>query len=228
MAHVLRSARLRVGLAIALLGAGALLAASAGGPSVGEVRFWVESGGPGAPVVFVLLYVVLTVLFFPGAVLTGAGGALFGVAVGTGLSVVGGTAGATAAFLIGRRLGRGTVERATGGRVRALDGWLGRRGFPAVLYLRLFPVVPFNVLNYASGATAVSARDYVLGTAVGIIPGAFAYAALGGSIDDPWSPAFLGAVGLALALAVIGSARGSPAQEGGGSCVADATRRCGA
>jgi uncharacterized membrane protein YdjX (TVP38/TMEM64 family) len=205
MKRVLRSARLRLGLAIALLGGGALLAAAAGGPSVSEVRSWVESGGPGAPVVFVLLYVVLTVLFFPGAVLTGAGGALFGVAAGTGLSVVGGTAGATTAFLIGRRLGRGTVERAAGRRVRALDAWLGRRGLTTVLYLRLFPVVPFNVLNYASGATAISARDYVLGTAVGIIPGAFAYAALGGSLEDPWSPEFLGAVGLALALAVMGA-----------------------
>lgn len=205
MTRVLGSARLRLGLAIALLGGGAVLAASAGGPSVGEVKSWVESGGPGAPVVFVLLYVGLTVLLFPAAVLTGAGGALFGVAVGTGLSVVGGTAGATAAFLIGRRLGRSTVERAAGRRVRALDEWLGRRGLTAVLYLRLFPVVPFNVLNYASGVTAVSARDYVLGTAIGIVPGAFAYAALGGSLDDPWSLEFLGAVSLALALAVVGA-----------------------
>jgi uncharacterized membrane protein YdjX (TVP38/TMEM64 family) len=198
MKRVLRSARLRLGLAIALLGGGALLAASAGGPSVGEVKSWVESGGPVGPVVFVLLYVALTVLVFPAAVLTGAGGALFGVAAGTGLSVVGGTAGATAAFLVGRRLGRGTVERAAGRRVRALDAWLGRRGLTTVLYLRLFPVVPFNVLNYASGATAIPARDYVLGTAVGIVPGAFAYAALGGSLDDPWSLELLGAAGLAL------------------------------
>ncbi len=148
---------------------------------------------------------VLTVLFFPGSVLTGVGGALFGVALGTVLSVVGATAGATAAFFIGRRLGRGTLERAVGRRARAVDAWLGQRGFTAVLYLRLFPVVPFNVLNYASGVTAVSARDYVLGTAVGIIPGAFAYAALGGSLDDPWSPEFLAALGLALALAVVGA-----------------------
>ncbi len=205
MTRALWSARLRLGLVVALLGAAALVGASAGGPSVGEVKSWIESGGPGAPVVFVVLYVVLTVLLFPAAVLTGAGGALFGVAVGTCLSVIGGTAGATAAFLIGRRLGRGTVERAAGRRVRALDAWLGRRGLTTVLYLRLFPVVPFNVLNYASGATAISARDYVLGTAVGIIPGAFAYAALGGSLDDPWSLEFVGAVSLALALAVIGA-----------------------
>ena len=71
-----------------------------------------------------------------------------------------------------------------------------------MLYLRLFPIVPFNALNYAAGVTAVTRRDYVVGTAIGIVPGAFAYAALGGSIDDPTSPAFLGAVGLVVALAV--------------------------
>ncbi len=120
MARVLRSARLRLGLAIALLGGGALVAASAGGPRVGEVTSWVESGWPGAPVVFVLLYVVLTLLFFPGGVLTGAGGALFGVAVGTGLSVVGGTAGATAAFLIGRGWG---AARSRGRPVAEFERW---------------------------------------------------------------------------------------------------------
>ena len=66
----------------------------------------------------------------------------------------------------------------------------------------LFPIVPFNALNYAAGVTAVTRRDYVVGTAIGIVPGAFAYAALGGSIDDPTFPAFLGAVGLVVALAV--------------------------
>jgi MYXO-CTERM domain-containing protein len=204
MQRLLTSPTLRLALALALLVAGTLTAALAGGPSPSDVRAWVASGGVAGPLLFVLLYVALTVLLFPGALLTGAGGALFGVVLGTGLSVVGATAGATAAFLIGRRLGRRTLERAAGQRVRAVDAWLGRRGFTAVLYLRLVPIVPFNALNYAAGVSAVSTRDYVLGTALGIVPGAFAYAALGGSIDDPLSPEFLGAVALALALAVVG------------------------
>lgn len=52
------------------------------------------------------------------------------------------------------------------------------------------PIVPFNVLNYVAGVSALSLRDYVLATAVGILPGAFAYVALGGSLDDPGSPQF--------------------------------------
>lgn len=205
MKRLVTAPRLRLGLFAALLTAATVAAIVVDVPSPADVKAWVESGGPAAPLLFLLLYLVLTVLFFPAGVLTAAGGALFGVVAGSLLSVIGATAGATAAFFIGRRLGRGTLERAAGRRVRAVDAWLGRRGFTAVLYLRLIPLVPFNALNYASGVTGVSARDYVFGTALGIIPGAFAYAALGSSLDDPWSPEFLAAVGLALALAAIGA-----------------------
>ncbi|MBA3422838.1 MAG: TVP38/TMEM64 family protein [Thermoleophilaceae bacterium] len=189
--------------------AAVLVAASAGviligGPGPRAVGRVVEEGGIAGPLVYVALYAVLTVLLFPGALITAAGGALFGPVLATLLTVVGATLGATAAFAIGRRLGREQVERIAGRRTDAVDRWLERRGFLAVLYLRLIPLVPFNALNYAAGVTGVRRRDYVLGTALGIVPGAFAYAALGGSLDDPLSPAFLAAVGLVVALAVAG------------------------
>lgn len=172
-----------------------------GGPSGRSVARLIEEGGVAGPLVYVALYAVLTVLLFPGAIVTAAGGALFGAVLATPLTVVGATIGATAAFFIGRRLGREEVERIAGRRIGAVDAWLERRGFLAVLYLRLIPVVPFGAFNYAAGVTGVTGRDYVLGTALGIIPGAFAYAALGGSLDDPLSPEFLGAVGLVVVLA---------------------------
>jgi len=193
----LRLAILGVVLVSATAGV-ALLAASSGSTLAGVV----EQSGVAGPIVYVAMYALLTVLLFPGTLITAAGGALFGAALVTPLTVVGATIGATAAFLIGRRLGRDQVEQIAGRRIGAADRWLSRRGLLAVLYLRLFPIVPFNALNYAAGVTAVTRRDYVVGTAIGIVPGAFAYAALGGSIDDPTSPAFLGAVGLVVALAV--------------------------
>jgi uncharacterized membrane protein YdjX (TVP38/TMEM64 family) len=189
----LRLAILGVVLVSATAGV-ALLAASSGSTLAGVV----EQSGVAGPIVYVAMYALLTVLLFPGTLITAAGGALFGAALAKPLTVVG----ATAAFLIGRRLGRDQVEQIAGRRIGAADRWLSRRGLLAVLYLRLFPIVPFNALNYAAGVTAVTRRDYVVGTAIGIVPGAFAYAALGGSIDDPTSPAFLGAVGLVVALAV--------------------------
>lgn len=98
------------------------------------------------PIVYVAMYALLTVLLFPGTLITAAGGALFGAALATPLTVVGATIGATAAFLIGRRLGRDQVEQIAGRRIGAADRWLSRRGLLAVLYLRLFPIVPFNAL----------------------------------------------------------------------------------
>ncbi|MGI8661128.1 MAG: TVP38/TMEM64 family protein [Thermoleophilaceae bacterium] len=204
MRSLLTSPRARLAtLAALLVGVSAALILSGGGLSQARLEGWI--GRPSVPgaVVYVVLYAALTVLLFPGVVITAAGGALFGAPLGTALTLVGATAGATAAFRLGRRLGRADVERIAGRRIGALDEWLGRRGLLAVLYVRLFPLFPFNALNYAAGVTALATRDYVLGTAIGIVPGTFAYSALGSSLDDPTSPEFLGAVGLVVVLAVI-------------------------
>jgi uncharacterized membrane protein YdjX (TVP38/TMEM64 family) len=201
---LLRSPRTRLVLMGVLVAGASAAALLLGGPSQGGIEQTVDDAGALAPLAFVALYVVLTVLCFPGAVVTAAGGALFGTAAGALLAVAGATLGAIAAFLAGRRLGRAQVERIAGRRIGALDRWLVRRGFLAVLYLRLIPLVPFNALNYAAGVTAVGARDYVLGTAVGIVPGAFAYAALGSSLGDPLSTEFVVAVAMIVVLAAAG------------------------
>jgi len=202
LATLLASPKLRLGVLGAVIVAGTAAFLLAGTPSPATVGRLVDDAGWIAPVVFVLAYAALTVLLFPGSVLTAAGGAAFGLAAGVALSVLGATLGAVAAFLIGRRVGRGQVERIAGRRLGRLDRWLERRGFLAVLYTRLLPVLPFNALNYAAGVTGVRTRDYVLATAIGIVPGAFAYAALGGTLDDPTSPEFLAAVALVIVLAV--------------------------
>lgn len=197
-----RSPRFRLAVLSAAIAAASAVGIILAGRAEGGVREAIDAAGPAAPVAFVALYVVLTVLFFPGAVVTAAGGAAFGAALGTLLAVIGATIGATAAFLIGRRLGREQVGDIAGRRIESIDRWLARHGFLAVLYLRLIPVVPFNALNYAAGVTGVRVRHYVWGTAVGIVPGAFAYAALGSSLGDPTSPEFIAALGLVVLLAV--------------------------
>ncbi len=202
LGSLLRSPRTRLALMGVLVAGASAAALLLGGPSQGGIEQTVDDAGAVAPLAFVALYVVLTVLCFPGAVVTAAGGAFFGTALGTLLAVAGATLGAIAAFLVGRRLGREEVERIAGRRIGALDRWLVRRGFLAVLYVRLIPILPFNALNYAAGVTAVGTRDYVLGTVVGIIPGAFAYAALGSSLGDPLSPEFIAAAALIVVLAV--------------------------
>ncbi len=201
--RLLRSPALRLTLLALVLVGGTVAFALSGGFGEDGVTRLVEEAGVAGPVVFVVLYTLLTVLLFPGSVLTLAAGVLFGVAAGTALTVVGATIGATLAFLVARRLGRAQVEQVAGRRAVALDRWLAGHGISAVLLLRLVPLVPFNLLNYAAGVTGVRLRDYVLGTFVGIIPGTFAYAALGGTLNNPRSPEFLGAVALVVVLAVV-------------------------
>ncbi|MFG6490862.1 TVP38/TMEM64 family protein [Microbacterium sp. P03] len=144
-----------------------------------EIREWVEGLGPGAQVVFVLGYAALTLTPAPKNVLTIAAGLVWGFWPALGMVYVGALLGAAASFVIGRWAGREAVERLTGARVARLDAALANRGFLAVLGARLVPIIPFTLINYGAGLTAVRPRDYAVGTALGIIPGSVAYVALG-------------------------------------------------
>lgn len=137
-----------------------------------------EWGWVGA-IVFLVGYAALTLTPVPKNLLGIAAGVVWGFWVALVLVYVGALLGAAASFVIGRALGREAVERLTGARVARLDEVLARRGFLAVLGARLIPVIPFTLINYGAGLTAVRRRDYALGTAIGILPGSAAYVALG-------------------------------------------------
>lgn len=137
-----------------------------------------EWGWAGA-IVFLVGYAALTLTPVPKNLLGIAAGVVWGFWVALVLVYVGALLGAAASFVIGRALGREAVERLTGARVARLDEVLARRGFLAVLGARLIPVIPFTLINYGAGLTAVRRRDYALGTAIGILPGSAAYVALG-------------------------------------------------
>jgi uncharacterized membrane protein YdjX (TVP38/TMEM64 family) len=117
----------------------------------------------------------------PGSILTLGAGAVFGVVHGTLLVSLSSTAGATAAFLVGRYLAREMVARRVAGNhtFRSLDEAVASEGWKIVGLTRLSPVFPFNLLNYAFGLTRVSLRDYVLASWIGMIPGTVMYVYLG-------------------------------------------------
>ena len=175
-------------------------------PTLADVQALVAAAGPGGPLVYIVLYAAGTVALVPGAALTVLAGLLFGPLLGTIVAVAGASVGASGAFWVARRFGRGPTERLLNERLADADRWIAERGFLAVLSLRLVPLVPFNVLNYAAGFTGVSTRAYVGATVIGIVPGAFAYAALGGTAADPLSAPFLGAVALIAVLMAAGVA----------------------
>jgi len=143
------------------------------------VEAWLCGFGVLAPVSFVLIYTAGTVLFFSGALLSLAGGALFGPVWGTLWNLLGATLGATLAFLIARSVGADWVAQRLGGRLRRLVDGVAAEGWRFVALMRLVPLVPFNLLNYALGLTGISLRSYVLASAVCMLPGAIAYTWLG-------------------------------------------------
>jgi uncharacterized membrane protein YdjX (TVP38/TMEM64 family) len=141
---------------------------------------WVNALGAVGAIAFIALYLLATVAFFPGSILTLGAGVVFGVGLGSLYVFIGATLGATAAFLVGRYLARGWVSQKIAGnrKFRAIDEAVGREGFKIVLLTRLSPVFPFNLLNYAYGVTGVSLKDYVLAS-IGMIPGTIMYVYIG-------------------------------------------------
>jgi len=146
---------------------------------VAALEVWVRDAGPVAPLLFMLIYALAAVLFLPGSVLTLAGGALFGPVLGTFYNLTGATLGATLAFLIARYLASDWVADKTGGRVKQLINGVEGEGWRFVAFVRLVPLFPFNLLNYALGLTRLRLLHYIIATYVFMLPGAIAYTYLG-------------------------------------------------
>lgn len=201
--RIVTSPLTRLGLLAVLLALGVVLALRADDLSIAALRTVVDEAGLLAPVVFALAYALAVTVMFPASPLTIAAGALFGPVLGVGVTLVGATAGALGGFGLARVVGRRPVEQLAGRRVRAIDRFIAERGLVALLILRFVPLIPFSVLNLVAGVSALRLRDYALGTALGIIPGTVAFVAVGGTLDDPTSPAFVAAVGLLVGVMVV-------------------------
>ena len=136
--------------------------------------------------VYGLVYAVLVICLVPGSLLTLAAGSLYGPFWGTLLVSPASVLGATGAFLIGRFLARERVARRVAGDARfaAMDAAIGDRGFRLVALMRLSPLFPFTVLNYALGLTQMRLRDYVLASFLGMLPGTFMYVYLGSLVSE--------------------------------------------
>jgi uncharacterized membrane protein YdjX (TVP38/TMEM64 family) len=143
------------------------------------VEHWIQNAGVLAPLVFMLVYALGAVLFLPGTVLTLAGGALFGPVLGTFYNLTGATIGAALAFLVSRYVASDWVADKTGGRLKQLINGVETEGWRFVAFVRLVPLFPFNLLNYALGLTRIRFSHYVLATYICMLPAAFAYTYLG-------------------------------------------------
>jgi uncharacterized membrane protein YdjX (TVP38/TMEM64 family) len=199
------TARRRVAALALALGAVWLLVAG-GGLSSDRVRDAIDPLGAAAVPAFVLLSALLTCALFPGPLLAGASGLLFGTALGTPVSIAAATLGAVIAFCIARFVAHDAVQTLTPKRMAPVQDWIERRGFWAVLYARIAPGVPYSLLNYAAGLTRVALPVFAAATAIGVAPRAFAYTALGGSLDDLGSPEAIIAIAALVVMALTGAA----------------------
>lgn len=193
------------GAATLLLVAVGVLLAHAGG--IGGVRQTVRAAGFWAPVLFVLLQGVVTVAPVPRTVFTVAAGVLFGPVAGVALTVTGTVLAASGAFWLVRSLGRGVVERHTHrAGVAWLQARLERSGLLAVLSLRLIPMMPFPVVNYASGLSGVRFLPYLIGTVLGILPGTVAVVVLGdAAVGGAPHPVMLAVSGVSAIIGLAGA-----------------------
>lgn len=151
-----------------------------------ELVTWIRGAGWIGTLGFAVAYVAATVLFLPGSMLTLGAGFAYGVGLGTVVVTLGANIGAFLAFVLGRTVAREWVAGrvATNARFASIDHAVGREGLKIVLLTRLSPVFPFSLLNYAFGLTRVSARDYVLGSLAGMLPGTIMYVYLGSLITS--------------------------------------------
>lgn len=206
MGERLRGIGPRTRLTMLVLGAASafLIIALSGSLSASRVERELDGYGAAGPLIFIVVSALLTVACFPGPLLAGAAGLLFGTAVGTPTALVASTLGASLACIVGRFVAGDAVEELAGPRIRSLAAWVGRRGFVSVLYARLAPGAPYNLVNYACGLTTVPVVTFALATVVGTAPRTFAYVALGGSFGNFGSPETIIAIGVLVIMAIAG------------------------
>lgn len=157
-------------------------------PNALELRDWATSVGAWFPLVFLAAHIVMTTLPFPRTAFTLAAGLLFGPALGITIAVVASTVSALLAVLLIRALGWQLSTLVSHPAVDRINVRLRRRGWPSVIALRLIPAVPFAVLNYAAGASAVRLLPYALATIVGLLPGTAAVVILGDALTGHVNP----------------------------------------
>lgn len=195
-------------LLLTTLIAGALILAWRYGQQMGlaDLQTRIRSFGVWAPLAFIIVYILATIFFLPGSVLTIAGGLLFGAAWGTLFSLLGATIGASCAFLISRYLAGEWVLNKASGKIAQMQQGIEQQGWRFVAVLRLIPILPFNLLNYALGLTKIRFIPYALASAIFMLPGTFAYTylgSLGEAVVNSGGKALVGKILLAIGLLVL-------------------------
>ena len=170
-----------VGLTLICLVATALAMYLIGGISPDQLQGWLQQAGGWAPAIYIAVYVVATILVLPSTALNLTGGAIFGPWWGTLWTGIGAMVAAIVAFAFTRTIGREVIARRLAGRWQAMDAEMRQGGLFYMFAIRLLPIIPYGLVNFAAGLTSISFRDYVVGTALGTLPGVLPFVLIGSS-----------------------------------------------
>ncbi len=200
-----RSAWIKLVVLLAIIGTAVVAQLMVGLPSQEELGSALDDLGAWAVPAFIAVYLLVAMLpAGPAVVVTIVGGALLGFPVALPAVLFAATLGATIAFGISRFLGRDAVTQVSSERVRALDARVREHGLATVLVARLVPLIPFTTANYAFGLTSVRLSSFLVGTAVGILPGTAVYVSVGAFGTEPGSLPFLLSIAALVLLTAIG------------------------
>ncbi len=146
-----------------------------------KIQALLKLSGIWAPLTYILLYVIATILILPSTALNLTGGALFGIWMGTFWTSLAAILAATISFLFSRTIGREITAKKLAERWQALDAELCQGGLFYMFAIRLIPVMPYGLVNSAAGLTSISFKDYILGTILGTVPSVLPFVMLGSS-----------------------------------------------
>ncbi|MGD1949504.1 MAG: TVP38/TMEM64 family protein [Leptolyngbyaceae cyanobacterium] len=173
--------RLALIIALVCIIATGVAMASLGGMDSAWLQTTLDRAGIWGPIIYIVIYTVATVLVLPSTVLNLAGGALFGPWLGSLWTTIAALVAAIVAFGFTRTIGRELVEKRLAGYWQTLDAEICNGGMGYMFSIRLLPVIPYGLVNFAAGLTSITWRDYLVGTALGTLPGVLPFVLLGSS-----------------------------------------------
>ena len=154
-----------------------------GGIDQEKLQVWLQQVGIWAPIIYITLYTLGTLLILPSTPLNLTGGAIFGTWWGTLWTTVAAIVAAAVAFAFTRSIGRDLIARKLAGRWEAIDAELRQGGLFYMFAIRLLPIIPYGLVNFTAGLTSIRYRDYLTGTILGTVPGVLPFVMMGAGLQ---------------------------------------------
>jgi uncharacterized membrane protein YdjX (TVP38/TMEM64 family) len=153
-----------------------------GGINQKELQLWLQQMGIWAPIIYILVYSIATICILPSTPLNLTGGAIFGSVWGTVWTSIAAILAAMLSFGFSRTIGRNLVEQRLAGKWQSIDREMRQGGFFYMFAIRLLPLIPYGLVNFAAGLTSIKFRDYFFGTLLGTVPGILPFVMMGAGL----------------------------------------------